>query len=456
MKSKVILLTLLVVALAFAGCSPAAEEPAPEAPADEPADVVSGPTQSIVTDEASLIEAVGPNGGWIVIFEDDMTTEQELVLAAGPTDEGEAARKLALYTQDADRNVLDRFTLTAPSLTVESVNSRIQGGTFAGDVYVTAEGFQLRDAVIDGNLYFASQELLDAFENEGEVTGTIGVEADAVSAPTQSFITDEASLINALGANGGWIVIFEDDMSTDKDLVLAAGPTDEGEPARKLALYTQDADRNVTARFTLTAPTLTVESVNSRIQGGTFEGDVYVKAEGFQLRDAVIDGHLYFASQELLDAFENEGEVTGQIGVEADVVSGATQSIVTDEDSLVEAFSAAGGWIVIFEDDMSTDKDLVLAAGPTDEGEPARKLALYTQDADRNVTARFTLTAPTVTVESVNSRIQGGTVAGDVYVTAEGFQLRDAVIDGNLYFASQELLDAFENEGEVTGEIAVQ
>ncbi len=321
LKLKLVLLLLLVGMLVVTGCSPATEEPAEE-PAEEVeeevTDVVSGPTLTMATDEAAMLEGFSADGGWIIIFEGDMSTEEELVLAEGPTNDGELARKVALYTQDADRNVTARFTLTAPSMTVESVNSRIQGGTFAGDVFVNAEGFRLADAVIEGNLYFASQDLLDAFDaSEGEVTGMVGLESDAVASATQTVATDEAALLEGFSADGGWIILFEDDMSTDQELVLAEGPTNDGEMARKLALYTQDSDRNVTARFTLTAPKLTVESVDTRIQGGTFAGDVYVNGENFRLVDAVIDGNLYFASQDLMDAFDaSEGEVTGDVAVQ--------------------------------------------------------------------------------------------------------------------------------------------
>ena len=59
---------------------------------------------------------------------------------------------------------------------------------------------------------------------------------------------------------------------------------------RKIGLYTQDANKTVTARFTLTAPKLTIKSPEARIQSGTFKGDLYVSAKNFQLVDAKVDG----------------------------------------------------------------------------------------------------------------------------------------------------------------------
>ncbi|WP_218197424.1 hypothetical protein, partial [Pseudomonas sp. 2995-1] len=76
-----------------------------------------------------------------------------------------------------------------------------------------------------------------------------------------------------------------------------------------------------------------------------------------------------------------------------DAVSGATQVVVTDEDSFFDGVSANGAWIIIFNDDLTVDEDVVLAGEHIHRDEPARKLALYEQDEDRNVTERFTLTA---------------------------------------------------------------
>ena len=40
---------------------------------------------------------------------------------------------------------------------------------------------------------------------------------------------------------------------------------------------------------------------------------------------------------------------------------------------------------------------------------------------------------------------------------SEGFTLTDATIEGNIYFATQEIMDSFVNEdSEVTGEILVE
>jgi hypothetical protein len=102
------------------------------------------------------------------------------------------------------------------------------------------------------------------------------------------------------------------------------------------------------------------------------------------------------------------------------------------------------------------DKELVVAGEFHDKGDAAnpiyRKFAPYAQDKDRKVTARYTLTVPKMTVKSENFKVQAGTVKGDVYVEANGYTLtEDATIDGNVYYASEDLKGTAVIEGKVTG-----
>lgn len=143
---------------------------------DNGTDATTAATQVEVTDAESLSSAVSDEGAWIIIFQDDLETDEELTLTGGFEHNDEPARKLALYTQDDDRNILEQFTLTAPSITIQNENARIQGGTFAGDVYVEADGFSIPDGTIDGNLIFASEEYQDSADlTGGEVTGEVSV-----------------------------------------------------------------------------------------------------------------------------------------------------------------------------------------------------------------------------------------------------------------------------------------
>lgn len=143
----------------------------------------------------------------------------------------------------------------------------------------------------------------------------------------------------------------------------------------------------------------------------------------------------------------------------ADVVT--TASIVNNADALKKAAGANGSWLFAILNDITMSDALVVTGEFHDKGDKAnpiyRKFAPYAQDENRNVTARYTLTVPKMTVQSENFKIQGGTIKGDVYVEANGFTLTDdATIDGNLYFKSADLQKTANLEGKVSGEKAVK
>lgn len=143
--------------------------------------------------------------------------------------------------------------------------------------------------------------------------------ADAV---TSASITDNADVFaKSIGKDGKWIICTTKDLKINKELVLEgefkngkknADGTDAIQ--RKIALYTQDDKKNVTARFSLTAPKLTIKSPNARIQSGTFKGDLYVSVKDFQLVDTTIDGNVYFTTDEAKSTFkmDNKSKITGK------------------------------------------------------------------------------------------------------------------------------------------------
>lgn len=194
MKTSILLIVCMLILVFSAGCaqnngtpggqttpgvSPAGEaSPGATNPAAATPDAVASP--SVATDNESLTKAMGTEGTWIVILTDDLSTEQELVLegeyANGKKDDSGKdiiQRKIALYTQDADRNITERFTLTAPKLTIKSPMASIQHGTFKGDLIVDVKDFQLVDTTVDGNVYFTSAEVKESFQMDetSKVTG---------------------------------------------------------------------------------------------------------------------------------------------------------------------------------------------------------------------------------------------------------------------------------------------
>ena len=70
----------------------------------------------------------------------------------------------------------DRYTLTAPKMIIGAPIPILLMGPLR-EISMEAEGFTVSGAVIDGNVYFASEEYESTFEmaNEGEVTGDIEV-----------------------------------------------------------------------------------------------------------------------------------------------------------------------------------------------------------------------------------------------------------------------------------------
>lgn len=138
-------------------------------------------TASIVNQADAFVSAVSEQGTWIIATLNDLTVDQDVVVAGQFHDKNDETkdiyRKIALYTQDADHNIIDSFTLTIPKLTVQSENLKIQGGTVKGDVYVEANGFSLdKTATIDGNLYFANADVQGTAVVEGTVTGATEVQ----------------------------------------------------------------------------------------------------------------------------------------------------------------------------------------------------------------------------------------------------------------------------------------
>src|SRR6056297_1129938 len=130
---------------------------------------------SVPANDEQLVKALSSEGTWIVIFHDDYQTDKELVMEGEFKNRDEVDRKLALYASDADHNVTERYTLTAPSITVKSPKARFQNGTFVGDVYVESNNFALNGFTVDGDIYFETKEAKATFTINGgtEITGNL-------------------------------------------------------------------------------------------------------------------------------------------------------------------------------------------------------------------------------------------------------------------------------------------
>lgn len=185
MKKALILLLIFSLVFAFAGCggdnntgdnNGEENNTTEEEPNDQQSnenDAVT--TASIVDEEAAFKNAISKEGTWIICTLKDLSFDEDLVLEGefknGKKDDNGndvVQRKVALYTQDENRNVTNRFTLTAPTFTINSPMASIQHGTFVGDLYVSQDNFELKDAKIEGNVYFTTESAKSTFKMDEE------------------------------------------------------------------------------------------------------------------------------------------------------------------------------------------------------------------------------------------------------------------------------------------------
>lgn len=136
-----------------------------------------------------------------------------------------------------------------------------------------------------------------------------------------SIVNNSAAFEKAISKNGTWIIAILKDVTTDKDLVLDGEFNNKKKDTkgkliiqRKIALYAQDAKHVVTARYTLTAPKITINSPNASIEHGTFKGDIYVENNTFQLKDNKVIGNIYFKDAAAKAGFKMDktSSVTGK------------------------------------------------------------------------------------------------------------------------------------------------
>lgn len=139
-----------------------------------PDDAVS--SASLVNTAALFEKAISKEGVWIICLLNDLTVDKALVVDGDFMNNKTppvSQRKIALYVQDENRTVTERYTLTIPKMTINSIDCSIQHGTFRGDLYVAGKNFQLVDTTVDGNVYFLSSEAQSSFKMDetSKITG---------------------------------------------------------------------------------------------------------------------------------------------------------------------------------------------------------------------------------------------------------------------------------------------
>jgi len=190
MKIKAILITSAILMVLSVGCAkqpttpptttPPATTPAPPqtTPPETTPNVVT--TASIVNTNANFEKAISSKGSWIIAITKDLSFDKDLVVEGEYKNGKKDAsgkdllqRKMALYSQDENKKVTARYNLTAPKMTFNSPMGSIEHGTFKGDLYISANNFQLKDATVDGNVYFTTDSAKSTFKMDAtsKVTG---------------------------------------------------------------------------------------------------------------------------------------------------------------------------------------------------------------------------------------------------------------------------------------------
>jgi hypothetical protein len=143
---------------------------------------------------------------------------------------------------------------------------------------------------------------------------------------TASIVDNQEAFMKAISVNGTWIIAITKDLTIDKDLLVEGdfknGKKDEAGNElyqRKIALYSQDENRTITARYILTAPKMTFNSRDGSLQHGTYKGDLYIGGLNFQLIDCTVEGNVYFTSQEAQNSFKMDetSKITGKQELQA-------------------------------------------------------------------------------------------------------------------------------------------
>ncbi len=158
--------------------------------------------------------------------------------------------------------------------------------------------------------------------SESTASGSASAASSTTDAVTSASIVDNAKAFQkAISSSGTWIICITKDLAIDKEISLDGeyknGKKDDAGKdviQRKVALYSQDKDRKITARYTLSAPKFTINSPEASIQHGKFRGDLYVTVKNFQLVDTTVEGNVYFTTDEAKSTFkmDDKSKITGK------------------------------------------------------------------------------------------------------------------------------------------------
>jgi len=183
---------------------------------------------------------------------------------------------------------------------------------------------------------------------------------------TIPMVSTASDFEKAISSKGTWIIALTKNLSIDKNLVVNGEyKSDKNIVERKIALYSQNKANKITARFTLAIPKLIIDSPQTSIEHGIFKGDIYVTSKNFQLIDTIVEGNVYFTTNEAKSTFKMDAKskVTGKQELissrKATPNVGNTVSIVSTTAAFEEAISSKGTWFIAIAKNLTSGKDII-------------------------------------------------------------------------------------------------
>ncbi|MBU3181013.1 hypothetical protein [Clostridium psychrophilum] len=167
---------------------------------------------------------------------------------------------------------------------------------------------------------------------------------------------EETAFEKSISSKGTWIIAVTKNLTINKDLAVdGVYKNDKNVVQRKITLFSLDKAKNKTSKFTLTVPKLIINSPQTSIEYGTFKGDLYVSANNFKLVDTIVEGNVYFTTNEAKSTFKMDAKskVTGKQEL-------ATNPMVSTVVAFEKAISSKGTSAIALTKNLTTDKDLVV------------------------------------------------------------------------------------------------
>ena len=183
---------------------------------------------SIVSTPITFEKAISSKGTRIITITKNLTIDKDLIVDGKYSNDKKNAsgkyigeRKINLYRQDKDKKITAKLSLTVPKLTINSPQTNIEHGTFKGNIYVSSRNFHLIDATVKGNVCFTTNEAKHTFrmDTKSKVTGKL-VLVTPTKKKLASVVSNRVDFEKAIGSNGTCIIVILKNITTDKNLVV--------------------------------------------------------------------------------------------------------------------------------------------------------------------------------------------------------------------------------------------